>query len=139
MGRPVRRPEGGTEGRPAWRPQGRPAGGPVRRPQGGTEGKPFRRLRADARDSAAAATPPNDPLAGMKSAWQPAQQWCKKEMREAHFMEPSVKAAVQQFQTLVTGVMAATEDAQFQEAQRAAAAYVREHAFLRWAPIPSVR
>jgi hypothetical protein len=75
----------------------------------------------------------------MKAAWQPAQMWCKKEMREAHFMEPSVKAAVQQFQTLVSGVLTATAIPQFQEAQRAAAAYVREHAFLRWAPVPTVR
>ncbi|HYF92643.1 MAG TPA: hypothetical protein VD969_10350 [Symbiobacteriaceae bacterium] len=82
---------------------------------------------------------PQDPLAEAKARWQPALRWCQKELREAKFMDAAIRAAVERFHGLVKAALAAAEPDRFHQAERTAAAYVGEHAFLRWAPIPSLK
>ncbi len=93
-------------------------------------------LRRPAAASALPA-PSLSPLATAKAAWQPTIKWCQKELKQAKAMDPAVLSAVQQFNTLVQAVMAATETDAFMEAQRQAAAFTRKHQFLRWSPLPS--
>ncbi|HWI54027.1 MAG TPA: hypothetical protein VNT01_17965, partial [Symbiobacteriaceae bacterium] len=156
-GRPFNRPEGRPEGRPFNRPEGRPEGRGFNRPEGRPEGRGFNRpegrsfdrpqrmqggkafARGAARPAVEAPAPPRDPMAEVKAKWQPTVRWCQKELREAHYMEAKIRNAVQQFDTLVKAVMAAPDMEQFQAAQRTAAGYIGENAFLRWAPIPPVK
>lgn len=52
-------------------------------------------------------------------------------------MDPRVQAAVEQFQALVRAVLASPAAGRFLEAQEAAVAFVSQHPFLRWAPVPA--
>ncbi|HYG56820.1 MAG TPA: hypothetical protein VD902_01940 [Symbiobacteriaceae bacterium] len=144
IGKPLPRPAGRPGGQNGDRPRGRPGDRPQGRPAMNAGARPDRKpaarpavRRPSSRPAVTIPALPADPLAAVKEAWQPVVRWCKKEMREANYMEPKIRAAVEQFQTFVKGVMAAADAAQFNEAQNQAAGYVREHAFLRWAPLPS--
>jgi hypothetical protein len=64
-------------------------------------------------------------------------RWCKKEMKEAPWMDPQVREAVTQFTGLVKTILGAADAEQFSAAQAGATALVRSNAFLRWAPVPS--
>lgn len=85
----------------------------------------------------ALAAPQLEPLAAAKVAWQPTLRWCETEMRETRWMDPGVREAVAQFQTLVLAIQSATDTELFHEAQGNAVAFVGGHPFLRWAPVPS--
>ena len=64
-------------------------------------------------------------------------RWCQKELKEINYMDAQVKVAVTTFNGLVKAVLAASSEEAFRESQRLAVAYVNEHPFLRWAPVPS--
>ncbi|HWI66660.1 MAG TPA: hypothetical protein VNT75_33015, partial [Symbiobacteriaceae bacterium] len=166
-GRPEGRPFRSPEGRPAGRPEGRPARGPEGRPGGRPEGRPafrpagagtarsgagprsgdgarFERkgqafARMAPRDLSPVEAPPADPLAQSKAPWQKTAMWCKKEQRESVFAEAKVKTAVKEFTALVQAVLDAPDADQLKDAQQAAAGYVNNHPFLRWAPVPPVK
>jgi hypothetical protein len=83
------------------------------------------------------AAPQLTPLAAAKLKWQPSLKWCQKELKEARWMDPKVRTAVEQFHSMVQAVLGAPDAAEFHAAQSAAAAQVRQDPFLRWAPLPS--
>gem|GEM_PF-5751944 len=128
--------------RPAREPGFRQAGGGgFRRRDGDQAGPGQRPVRAYARPAVRPRVEeppaaPTDPLSIAKQAWQPTLKWSAKEVRNATYTEASVKTAVQAFHAGVQAVMAATTAEEFYQAQRAAAATVDQHQFLRWAPLP---
>jgi hypothetical protein len=80
--------------------------------------------------------PKLEPLAAAKLTWQPTARWCQKEIKEKLRTDPKVLAAIEQFQAKVQAVLTAPDASQFHAAQSTAAGYLREHEFLRWAPLP---
>jgi hypothetical protein len=81
--------------------------------------------------------PKPDPIALAKTAWQPTVRWCQKTLKQAHYTDPQVRAAVEQFNIYVQLMLTATNAEQFREAQETVASYVSSHHFLRWAPVPA--
>jgi hypothetical protein len=82
------------------------------------------------------ALPTLDPLSAAKVAWQPALRWCQKEIKDT-LIDPTVKAAVEQFHARLQAVVSASDAERFHAAQADVAALLRDHPFLRWAPAPS--